>query len=223
MIDLAQFADVVRAQFAERKFEDTDVRSHPEWNMLAINWAREQYKHGATGFVESVVVQGEKSGRVSVGQVRGLLNCIRAEVLREQRVATSAGTQVADIDLSKLPAGNYRYAVPNESGGITFFRLDSVERDPRWAGWVFVTQVVGGGNDIKVGSHRPGVGFKFAPTLRNQAGYLNLIKRVMDDPKTAMLLYGKELGKCGHCNRTLTNAESRERGIGPVCAGHFGW
>jgi hypothetical protein len=41
----------------------------------------------------------------------------------------------------------------------------------------------------------------------------------------AMIRYGKELRICGApmCGRTLTNKESRERGIGPKCATKMGW
>jgi hypothetical protein len=35
--------------------------------------------------------------------------------------------------------------------------------------------------------------------------------------------YGKLYGVCAICGRTLTNEESIERGIGPVCAGRMGW
>lgn len=38
------------------------------------------------------------------------------------------------------------------------------------------------------------------------------------DLKVARMLYGKELGHCGNCGRTLTNQESRAMGIGPECA-----
>lgn len=43
--------------------------------------------------------------------------------------------------------------------------------------------------------------------------------------EVAMTRYGKELRVCGapHCGRTLTNEESRERGIGPTCAEKLGW
>ena len=34
----------------------------------------------------------------------------------------------------------------------------------------------------------------------------------------AMRRYGREIGECGHCGRTLTNDASRAAGIGPVCA-----
>lgn len=33
------------------------------------------------------------------------------------------------------------------------------------------------------------------------------------------LLYGRELGACDKCGRTLTDDESRARGRGPICAG----
>jgi hypothetical protein len=33
----------------------------------------------------------------------------------------------------------------------------------------------------------------------------------------AAMRYGKELGRCGVCDMPLTNEESRELGIGPVC------
>lgn len=38
------------------------------------------------------------------------------------------------------------------------------------------------------------------------------------DLKAARMLYGRELGHCGECGRTLTNQESRAMGIGPECA-----
>lgn len=36
-------------------------------------------------------------------------------------------------------------------------------------------------------------------------------------PQTSMELYGQHIGRCGRCGRTLTDAESRARGIGPDC------
>ena len=37
------------------------------------------------------------------------------------------------------------------------------------------------------------------------------------------IAYGRELGVCGVCGRTLTDENSREAGIGPVCAVNMGW
>lgn len=44
-----------------------------------------------------------------------------------------------------------------------------------------------------------------------------VIEAIAKAPEESMALYGRELGKCGMCGRTLTNDESRELGIGPVC------
>jgi hypothetical protein len=41
--------------------------------------------------------------------------------------------------------------------------------------------------------------------------------------REAAIRYGKELGRCGICNRTLTNNDSIALGIGPVCAEKVGW
>lgn len=38
-------------------------------------------------------------------------------------------------------------------------------------------------------------------------------------PTVASALYGQTIGRCGRCNRTLTDALSRSRGIGPDCWG----
>jgi hypothetical protein len=35
--------------------------------------------------------------------------------------------------------------------------------------------------------------------------------------------YGKKFGRCAVCMRELSDPESIERGIGPVCAERMGW
>lgn len=49
-----------------------------------------------------------------------------------------------------------------------------------------------------------------------------IIDKIATDPEAASIRYGLEIGACGRCGRTLTNDESRERGIGPECA-KKGW
>jgi hypothetical protein len=43
------------------------------------------------------------------------------------------------------------------------------------------------------------------------------------DPLTAAIRYGKVSGECSCCGRELTDSQSIERGIGPICATKFGW
>ncbi|MDD5708838.1 MAG: DUF6011 domain-containing protein, partial [Kiritimatiellae bacterium] len=71
----------------------------------------------------------------------------------------------------------------------------------KWAGYVFVEQQRGDEfSAIKIPDMRAGI-----------------LRQIAANPKEAMLRYGQELGYCGHCGRVLTNDESREAGIGPIC------
>lgn len=49
------------------------------------------------------------------------------------------------------------------------------------------------------------------------------ILAIAADPKAAAVAYGKKFGKCSVCNRDLTDAASVEAGIGPICAGRYGF
>jgi hypothetical protein len=49
------------------------------------------------------------------------------------------------------------------------------------------------------------------------------VLEVAKDPKAAAIAYGKEFGVCSVCGRELSDPESVERGIGPICADRFGW
>jgi hypothetical protein len=51
---------------------------------------------------------------------------------------------------------------------------------------------------------------------------LSIAGRILDaGTKESLLRFGREIGVCGHCGRTLTNDESRAKGIGPICEGRF--
>jgi hypothetical protein len=49
------------------------------------------------------------------------------------------------------------------------------------------------------------------------------IVEIAGDPKSAAIAHGKKFGKCSVCARDLSDPESVERGIGPVCADRYGW
>lgn len=50
-----------------------------------------------------------------------------------------------------------------------------------------------------------------------------VILSASSDPLTAAIRYGKVSGECSCCGRELTDPQSIERGIGPICADKFGW
>jgi hypothetical protein len=114
-----------------------------------------------------------------------------------------------------LPFPEGRYAVlarqggPNdmivrgtEEGLITKFYKVDAPLEGRWAGYVFLkVQASDDLHDIRSRDHVEGV--------------INSI--IAQGWKECLLRYGREIGRCGHCGRTLTNEESRAYGIGPVC------
>lgn len=103
-----------------------------------------------------------------------------------------------------VPAG--RYAVENGEGILRFYRVDR-PTEGRWAGRVFV-------NVYASDETYP---------VRGEAGREVLAAIAAAGTREASLRYGVEIGACGICGRTLTDEESRARGIGPVCADKVGW
>jgi len=49
------------------------------------------------------------------------------------------------------------------------------------------------------------------------------IVAVASDPKQAAIAYGQKFGSCAVCGRELTDSDSVDRGIGPICASKYGW
>lgn len=105
--------------------------------------------------------------------------------------------------LHDVPAG--RYAVNSEEGVLRFFQVDK-PTEGRWAGHTFVK--VQAGDDL----HNV-----------KGAAKTNILTRIALDPAAASKRYGQEIGSCGVCGRTLTDADSRAAGIGPVCSAKTGW
>jgi hypothetical protein len=103
-----------------------------------------------------------------------------------------------------VPAG--RYAVTDNEGTLRFFKLDR-PTEGRWAGYTFLKMMA---SDETY-------------PVRDRAKRDRIIAKIAQDPQEAMLTYGREIGACGHCGRTLTDEQSRAAGIGPVCAGNLGW
>lgn len=107
---------------------------------------------------------------------------------------------------TEVPAG--RYAVLNDEGAlndIAFYVVDRPE-EGKWAGYTFVSRMESD-SEIRV--------------PRNQVQ--TILAKIAADLPEASRRYGREMRKCGVCNRSLTNKASRDAGIGPDCAQRTGW
>lgn len=125
---------------------------------------------------------------------------------RQEQAAYEAKARRDDTPaVATVPAG--RYAVTGEDGATKFYRVDR-PTEGKWKGYTFVKVQAGDElHNLKGRQARDGVLRKIA-----EAGV-----------QAAMERYGREIGACGHCGRTLTNEASIERGIGPICAGKMGF
>lgn len=153
-----------------------------------------------------------------------------------------------DLDLSVLPFGTTRYAVPTGKGDEhQFLRVDrlplldarnrrpvpeelaatmrehptEVDRLIR-EGYVYPHSLrIFVKQQLGDGERRVGVQDR-GTTYRGVLA--DALRAILADPERHARLYGTKLGRCSVCDAELTNAESRALGIGPVCRKRFdGW
>lgn len=106
--------------------------------------------------------------------------------------------------LPDLPKMHYAL---EEQDGWHFYRIDQPKKG-KWAGFTFI--------DAQASSD-------YWP-IKSLDRKADILRRIVErGAEQAASDYGHQIGKCGICSRTLTNPESIERGIGPVCAGNAGW
>lgn len=144
---------------------------------------------------------------VDRGTVEDMLNGLtmrQASAKIKELLATPKTTEVVEkITMPKVPEGHYSVIIDGET---KFFKVEA-PTDGQWAGRIFL-KIQASDAEYPVKN----------PTTKAQ-----VLALIAANPKEAMLLYGRQLGHCGHCGRTLTNEESREYGIGPICRGKMGW
>lgn len=147
----------------------------------------------------------EQVKTVTVGRASGIIRRLLALPRKTQAAQPSnrgAGYEV-QLARAEVPAGHY--AVDGPEGSV-FYRVDKPTKG-RWDGYTFVRQQ-SGDNHLRISKE-----------VANWA----LVQIYRDGTEKAAKRYGKELGRCSCCNRTLTDPASIEAGIGPVCAGKRGW
>lgn len=108
--------------------------------------------------------------------------------------------------VDELPDGNYALRFEDDPvNPVRFYKVETGERG-RWEGFRFVTRFASEEQYPVRGADRE-----------------NVLRRLVEDPRGAAVLYGHESERCCLCNRKLTQASSREAGIGPKCAANAGW
>lgn len=139
------------------------------------------------------------------GQLTFAVASARIDQLKAERTEHRLGqwTDPADDQSNwpQIPIG--RYAVHTDEGHLAFYQLK--ERDGRVEVYLQLS------SELR--------------KLSNATALAILRKVQAEGIEEAMTRYGKELKFCGapKCGRPLTNEESRDRGIGPVCIEKMGF
>lgn len=175
--------------------------------------------------MRGLITPKQESFLMRLARERGLEDEIAAWLSEEDNATKSAASKKIDELLKmpkpRLPSQGIRFDIPEgryaveENGDVTFLRIDVPdEENPKWHGWMFVKRQEGD-NFRRIGRQPPD---------RPYSG--SMVKQLKDieaDPKAASLRYGVLLGVCGVCGRTLTDEESRAKGIGPICEKKMRW
>jgi len=167
-------------------------------------------EHDPALHTRSVTWWDRNRNNLTRDQVSDVINRLKARL--EQPVSPRPAPDTAarrrwtkdDIPLGVKDIGRFALVWDDNTGNkIRFYHVKVSKR----TGFLYVMA-------------RHGDSLTFVPFDQGAGKILALIAQ---DPQAAMLLYGREIGSCGHCGRTLTKDQSRERGIGPVCARGMGW
>lgn len=120
------------------------------------------------------------------------------EKARELRATTSPRRDLRIQETPEVPSG--RYAVEHD-GTLKFFHVRHGRPGTNWEKFTFVS--------IQTSDE--------LHPIKNRATKAEILALIAADPEAALVRYGQELGVCGDCGRTLTDAESRVAGRGPIC------
>lgn len=202
---------------------------------LAVFWALRQYRDQGEAcfeYVREMVAKVTRSG-LSVAQVRGLLNCMRAQALREARQAEAQA--INETPIEELPFGEFTAIVSMlermQASGLKHpkVRIETSDATPvvlsiagqraRFPGSLNVTDSPRFGGEFFGRISRAG---EADARLQRRQDVLDALRQLADDPESALAAYGQRTGNCGICGRFLSNSESVERGIGPICADKAG-
>lgn len=169
------------------------------------------------GFAGSMADALARWGTLTAGQHAAVVRCREGDAAREVERAQAAATAPV-VDSTALEAAFEKAkssGLRNPKitlGGLAFKPAKATGANP---GAIYVTEQgeylgkVMGGRFLRVRACSDEAATSVAEMIR--------------DPKATAEAYGLRSGNCCICNRQLTNQESLQRGIGPICAGKFGW
>lgn len=220
-----QQREKARTSAADRKARDAQANIDAFKATQPAAWAWIEAKRATFNFAADVAEKIARWGDLHPNTLTAVLRCVARDEERDaaraaEKAAREAANPSLDIDASKIAEA---FGRAREAGltqiGLYFNELcfRPARKDP--VNLIYVTA----GKGFNATYYGKITGGKFIPARDCPADVKARIVIVAADPMAAAQAYGYETGTCCVCGRDLTNKESVETGIGPVCAGRMGW
>lgn len=207
---------------------DQQVSGRQDWMRAACDYA-ENYS-GNFSFMLDMRAAMKRFGGLSIPQMRGTLNCLRAEGQREAAELARLAAIVAPVSapvvstLGEIADGFY--TVSFESGSHVTLRINSVSAKQSRNGKAsrYASYLCGPINtsDYQRFAFINGSSYK-AFRMGNFAKQVAALEVLMSADEEVQTKFGKayarESGNCYVCGRLLTDPDSIAAGIGPICEG----
>lgn len=163
------------------------------------------------GFLASVSGQFARKGSLSDRQWEALENA-HHKATAAPDASAPAKRDLTDL-LGDVPDGLYAFESRTGNNDLDFWIVSTNQgrSNPANKGKRWLARFVGGQGSVNV-----------SPAERNAVAQF-LTEQSHDALVAAMALFGREVGKCGKCGKSLTDEESRARGLGPTCASGDYW
>ena len=173
-------------------------------------------------FANNLRAAQEKVGSLTDNQMAAVRKCIDGQKARDEARAAERAARVVDVAGAGFDRLLTAFATASRNGlkhpALVF---DAVCFKPakKYPGSLYVTAGKAYGSDYY--GRVDGSG-KYDPTRNTPAEVVELVKAIGADPFAQAVAYGKRTGMCCCCGRELTNPESIELGIGPICRDKWG-
>jgi hypothetical protein len=169
-----------------------------------------------------------KYGHLTPGQQAAVDRCIEGEKARAERIDAEKAREVlvaVQVDTT--------VAMPGLEDAFARAKAQGLQHPTIRANGFTISPAPEGGKNVGAiyvrGSEHQGaylgkvVGGRFVPSRECPDDKRDAVLELMKDPLAAAVAYGKQFNKCAICGRDLSDPDSVERGIGPICASRMGW
>lgn len=181
------------------------------------------------GFATSMKEAVERYGSLTEKQMATVHRLTAADAERTaQRIqaAVQRAEQAPGIDVAKIAAALQRASQAGLSAPklrLGDFVFSPAPASGKNAGSIYVkhrTMTNDEGQKAYLGKITDG---RFLAAYACTAEMQGHLIELAADPAASAVQYGRQIGACACCGRTLVDPESVARGIGPICAGKFGF